>query len=313
MNIKIKGIEISVIKEDISDLNAEAIVNAANNRLSMGGGVAAAIKKRGGRAIEDEAMKKGPIDVGSALITSAGLLPAKYVIHAATMGMDFKTNEDYIRQATRSALLCAQDNKIKSIAFCALGCGTGRFSYHASSKIMAQEVFRYMREVANPSLEKIIFTLYSDDALNVFKKNVIDYLKHLTTKVSQGPFLTVDCIIAYSGGIVMIERSNPPLGWALPGGFIDYGESVEDAVAREMKEETSLDLDELKQFHVYSKPGRDPRFHTVTIVFTAKGKGTLAADSDAKAAKVFRFDDLPQKIAFDHRSILNDYRRSISK
>ena len=91
----------------------------------------------------------------------------------------------------------------------------------------------------------------------------------------QTPLLTVDIIIRYQDGIVLIERKNPPPGWALPGGFVDVGESLEEAAIREAKEETSLDVTLVEQFHAYSKPGRDPRFHTVTMVFIADGKGTL--------------------------------------
>ncbi|MCK4809608.1 MAG: NUDIX hydrolase [Candidatus Omnitrophica bacterium] len=125
--------------------------------------------------------------------------------------------------------------------------------------------------------------------------------------MSLGPYLTVDGIIEYQGGIVMIERSNPPLGWALPGGFVDYGESVEDAVVREVKEETNLDFIGVKQYKVYSKPHRDPRFHTVSVVFTGTGEGELIAASDAQNAAVFKADSLPEKIAFDHRQIITEY------
>jgi len=121
------------------------------------------------------------------------------------------------------------------------------------------------------------------------------------------PLLTVDNIIRYRGGIVLIERKNPPSGWALPGGFVDTGESLEEAAIREAKEETSLDVTLVEQFHVYSKPGRDPRFHTVTVVFIADGKGTLKGKDDARKAEVFTEVTLPQKIAFDHRTIIEDY------
>lgn len=123
----------------------------------------------------------------------------------------------------------------------------------------------------------------------------------------RNPVPTVDIIIEFEGGIVLIDRKNPPLGWALPGGFIDYGESAERAAVREALEETGLDLEDLNQFHVYSDPRRDCRFHTMTIVFTARGVGTLVAADDAAAARVFRRDDLPEKMAFDHRGIVNDY------
>jgi 8-oxo-dGTP diphosphatase len=121
------------------------------------------------------------------------------------------------------------------------------------------------------------------------------------------PFLTVDIIIRYRGGIVLIERKNPPPGWALPGGFVDLGESLEDAALREAKEETSLDVTLSEQFHAYSKPDRDPRFHTVSVVFIGDGKGTLQGRDDARKAKVFTEESLPKHIAFDHSQIISNY------
>jgi len=125
------------------------------------------------------------------------------------------------------------------------------------------------------------------------------------------PFVTVDIIIRYHSGIVMIERKNPPPGWAIPGGFVDIGESLEDAAVREAKEETSLDVTLIEQFHAYSKPDRDPRFHTVSVVFIGDGEGTLKGRDDARRAEVFAEDSLPGQIAFDHRGILADYFRYI--
>jgi 8-oxo-dGTP diphosphatase len=123
----------------------------------------------------------------------------------------------------------------------------------------------------------------------------------------RNPLPTVDAIIEFGGGIVLVERRNPPRGWALPGGFVDYGESVEDAVVREAREETGLALRDLRQFHVYSGPCRDSRGHTITTVFVARGEGALRAADDAKAARVFHASGLPSEIAFDHREILGDY------
>jgi ADP-ribose pyrophosphatase YjhB (NUDIX family) len=123
----------------------------------------------------------------------------------------------------------------------------------------------------------------------------------------RNPLPTVDLIIEYNGGILLIKRRNPPKGWALPGGFVDYGESLEAAAVREAKEETGLDVELVRQFHVYSQPGRDPRHHTITMVFLAKAKGKAIAGDDAKEIGVFNKNTLPDKIAFDHRDILNDY------
>jgi 8-oxo-dGTP diphosphatase len=123
----------------------------------------------------------------------------------------------------------------------------------------------------------------------------------------RNPLPTVDIIIELKDGIVLIERKNRPHGWALPGGFVDYGESLESAAIREAKEETGLDVELIRQFHAYSEPVRDPRHHTITNVFIAKAKGKAVAGDDAKELGVFSNGKLPDKIAFDHRDILNDY------
>lgn len=125
----------------------------------------------------------------------------------------------------------------------------------------------------------------------------------------RNPYPTVDIIIEYCGGIVLIKRKNPPPGWALPGGFVDYGESLEKAAIREAKEETSLDVELVRQFHTYSDPSRDPRQHTIATVYIAKGNGALKAGDDAAEAEIYREDSLPAEIAFDHRGILDDYFR----
>ncbi|HLD40789.1 MAG TPA: NUDIX hydrolase, partial [Candidatus Omnitrophota bacterium] len=156
--------------------------------------------------------------------------------------------------------------------------------------------------------KEITFVLYDKKAYDIFNKNASSYLEYIIHKIQSGPFITVDIIIELNAGIVLIERSNPPYGWAIPGGFLDYNESIEDCAIREAKEETSLDIYDLKQLHTYSKPGRDPRFHTVTTVFTAKGKGIPNADSDAANLKVFKPQEaLKLDLAFDHKQVLKDY------
>ena len=127
----------------------------------------------------------------------------------------------------------------------------------------------------------------------------------------KNPIPTVDIIIELKGskGIVLIERKNPPLGWAIPGGFVDYGETLERAAIREALEETSLQVRLKHQLHSYSNPERDPRFHTISTVFAAEADGIPKAKDDAKGIGVFKEDNLPQPLAFDHKEILKDYFR----
>ena len=124
----------------------------------------------------------------------------------------------------------------------------------------------------------------------------------------RNPFPTVDIIIRQDDQIVLIERRNPPLGWALPGGFVDYGESLEAAAVREAQEETGLHLEDLQQFGAYSDPARDPRQHNISVVFTARGTAELKAGDDAAGAAWFPLADLPSPLCFDHAQILEDYR-----
>ncbi|MGH7871267.1 MAG: NUDIX domain-containing protein [Candidatus Binatia bacterium] len=123
----------------------------------------------------------------------------------------------------------------------------------------------------------------------------------------RNPLLTVDIIIEIGGKIVLIERKNPPHGWALPGGFVDYGESIESAAVREAAEETSLAVNLTEQFYTYSDPHRDSRHHTVSTVFIATAQGEPRGADDAKTAQLFGEVDLPSAIVFDHSQILRDY------
>jgi len=128
------------------------------------------------------------------------------------------------------------------------------------------------------------------------------------TRRHRNPVPTVDIIIEYQDqGLVLIERAKPPWGWALPGGFVEYGESLEAAARREAREETGLEVELLGQFHTYSDPGRDPRQHTITTVYVARGRGAPRAASDARALTVFAPENLPGVLAFDHARILADY------
>jgi ADP-ribose pyrophosphatase YjhB (NUDIX family) len=127
-------------------------------------------------------------------------------------------------------------------------------------------------------------------------------------EVYQNPIPTVDIIIEMrSKGIVLVKRKNPPKGWAIPGGFVDYGESLEEAAVREAKEETNLDVKLVRQFHTYSDPKRDPRHHSISTVYIAKAEGIPQAEDDATEIGIFNESNLPDQIAFDHRSILKEY------
>ncbi|MEZ4267875.1 MAG: NUDIX hydrolase [Myxococcota bacterium] len=125
----------------------------------------------------------------------------------------------------------------------------------------------------------------------------------------KNPYPTVDLLIeTRPGTVVLIRRKNPPHGWALPGGFVDWGESLEDAACREALEETGLRVTLGRQFHTYSDPARDPRHHTITTVFTARAEGEPVGGDDAAEARVFALDALPEPLAFDHGAILEDWR-----
>lgn len=131
-------------------------------------------------------------------------------------------------------------------------------------------------------------------------------------KKYKNPFPTVDLIIEIDRedgkeGIILIKRKNPPYGWALPGGFVDYGESLEAAAIREAKEETSLDIQLKSQFHTYSDPERDPRQHTISTVYVAKAQGKPKAQDDAREIGVFTEKEINFPLAFDHQKILLDY------
>ncbi len=167
---KINNCVIKLQKGDITEFDGDAVVNAANTHMWMGAGVAGAIKKKGGEDIEREAVAKGPVNVGEAVVTTGGNLKAKYVIHAAVMGRDLVTSEKYIRDATQSSLMKADELGISRIAFPAFGTGVGGFPYEKSARAMLEEVKMYLMEEEDTSLREIVFYLYSDDAFQAFAK-----------------------------------------------------------------------------------------------------------------------------------------------
>ncbi len=125
----------------------------------------------------------------------------------------------------------------------------------------------------------------------------------------RNPVPTVDIIIETARGIVLIKRKNEPKGWALPGGFVDYGETLEVAAMREALEETTLHVTNLRLLGCYSDPARDPRQHTISTVYVAQASGVPVADDDAASLAVVPVTDLPSELCFDHRKILDDYLR----
>jgi O-acetyl-ADP-ribose deacetylase (regulator of RNase III) len=162
------AISIDIVQGDITKIECDALVNAANNHFWMGGGVAGALKRAGGPEIEAEAMKQGPAKVGEAVVSGAGKLKAKYVIHAAVMGQDLQTDAEKVRLATRNSLKRAGELGVKCIAFPALGTGVGGFPLDECARIMLDEV----RKLKNSSLEKVMFVLYGEEAYRAFKQEL---------------------------------------------------------------------------------------------------------------------------------------------
>ena len=149
---------IKLILGDITEQGVDAVVNAANDHLWMGAGVAGAIKRKGGIEIEKEAMSQGPIPVGEAVVTTAGKLKAKYVIHAAVMGQDLVTSEKYIRSATLNSLKRAEELKLKSVAFPAFGTGVGGYLVDECARIMLDVVRGFSSKAEYP--EEVRFVLF---------------------------------------------------------------------------------------------------------------------------------------------------------
>lgn len=174
LKLKINNKTIKIIQGDITKVEADALVNAANNQLWMGGGVAGAIKHKGGIIIEKEAISKGPIPIGEAIITTAGELKAKYIIHAAGMGTDLQTDEIKIKNATKNALKRAHEAKIKSIAFPSIGTGVGGFSVSEAAKIMIKSTLDFIYNTKETSITEIIFVLFDSTTYNIFAQELKD-------------------------------------------------------------------------------------------------------------------------------------------
>jgi len=172
MEVLVKNTKVKLFQADITTLQVDAIVNAANNRFWMGGGVAGAIKKKGGSIIEKEAVAQGPKPVGEVVVTSAGDLLARYVIHTAVMGQDLVTNSEIIKKATVTTLKKAEELEVSSLAFPAFGTGVGRFPLEECARIMLGETLDFLRKAKDVKLKLIIFALYDKAAFVAFQKEM---------------------------------------------------------------------------------------------------------------------------------------------
>jgi O-acetyl-ADP-ribose deacetylase (regulator of RNase III) len=160
--------ELEVVEGDITELEVDAIANAANNELWMGAGVAGAIKRAGGQEIEQEAIAQAPIEVGQAVATGAGSLKARHVVHAAVMGQDLQTSAELVSQATRRTLEVADELGARSLAMPAFGTGVGGFPIERCAELMITEARAF--EPAN--LERVVFAVFGHDAEHAFRQAV---------------------------------------------------------------------------------------------------------------------------------------------
>jgi O-acetyl-ADP-ribose deacetylase (regulator of RNase III) len=171
MRAKVGNATVSIERGDITDREVDAVVNAANSALTMTTGVAAAIKRKGGVIIEEEATRQGPVDVGEAILTPGGNLIATHVIHAVVMGPDLKTDATTVGRATRAVLSIADKHRLTSIALPALGTGVGHVAPVAAADAMLEAVVAHLK-AGKTSLKRILFVLYQDEAYRAFTETL---------------------------------------------------------------------------------------------------------------------------------------------
>ncbi len=297
--MKIKNTKIKIVQKNIFKQSVEAIVAFTDNYLMLNKKEISFIRK--GKVF---AGIKKKFVVGKAIALPIDKFPIKYVICAVLRKKSFEINKEKIKLAIRDILKIAEEKKINCIAFSILWFQE-KISLKEFSRIMIREISKHLEKKS--FLREIVFILPDKKKSFAFKELVTDCIGYIEREKGTYPIPTVDIIIELKEKIVLIKRKNLPYGWAIPGGFVEYGESLEAAATREAKEETNLSLQNLFQFHTYSKPGRDPRFHTISTVFIAQGKGNPKAKSDARELGIFTIQNLPQKFAFDHKKIINDY------
>jgi O-acetyl-ADP-ribose deacetylase len=170
MKVNVGHTSLEIVQGDIAEQDTEAIVNAANNYLWMGSGVAGAIKRKGGEEIEREATAQAPVEVGNAVITSGGRLKAKFVIHAAAMGQDLHTGSDKVKLATNNSLRLAESKEIKSISFPAIGTGVGGFSIFQCANIMINEAVTFLQKSKHINLVR--FVLFDKETFDAFNEEL---------------------------------------------------------------------------------------------------------------------------------------------
>ncbi len=170
MEVNVLKSKIEIMQGDISEQDTTAVVNAANNHLWMGSGVGGALKKKGGESIEQEAIEQGPTNIGNSVLTKGGDLKARYVIHAVSMGQDRKTNIDYIAKATRSALQLADEQKIDSMSFPAVGTGAGGLEVHQVANTMLTQTIEHLQ--SDTPIRLVRFVLFEDDTCQAFNNEL---------------------------------------------------------------------------------------------------------------------------------------------
>lgn len=163
----VKG-RITIVRGDLTEQEVDAVVNAANSRLQMGGGVAGALSRKGGPAVQEDCNRVGPVALGEAAVTTAGDLPARYVIHAASMALGQKTTEENLRASTRNSLLRAREKGLATVAFPAVGTGIAGFPMRRCAEVMLEEAAAHL--AGETSLEEVRFVLFDSAACETFQE-----------------------------------------------------------------------------------------------------------------------------------------------
>ena len=260
-------------------------------------------------AVALESIEDYPIENGVMLSVIEGKGLSCTII--ANLYFEHTINDvERVRRGYTEVLSKAAELGVTTLALIPFGYEKAVISPAASAKVLAQELLKFIR-FSKHHFSKIFICVTDAEHFNIVENNVLGYITHIQDALGMGPYVTVDAIIEFREGIIVIERTNPPFGWALPGGFVDYGESLEIAVEREVKEETGLDFKKIRQFKTVSDPDRDPRFHTVSTVFIGRGEGIPKAGDDAKNLRIVPFQELlTLDYAFDHKKIIEEYLKT---